>query len=144
MTTALIGLGAELWMASATNVLTKVAEVIEVGLPNPQTDDVDATHFESPGRQREYIAGLIDNGEVNFRINWLPGSATDTLIAGAQAAGATRDMEVLIPKSPTAKEKFAFAGIVKGFEKDVPIDDRMTATITVRVSGAVTQSEDTP
>lgn len=139
-TTALIGLGSTLKIDNGSAVLTAVGEVIEIGLPNPQVEEVEATHFASPGRQREFIPGLIDNGEIAFRINWLPGNATDTLINSALTAGTSRDMEVEIPSGPATKQKFAFKGIVKGFEKSVPIDDRMTATVTVRVAGAVTQS----
>lgn len=85
-TTAQIGLGSTLKIDNGSSVLTAVGEVIEIGLPNPQTEEVEATHFGSPSRQREFIPGLIDNGEIAFRINWLPGNATDTLINGALTA----------------------------------------------------------
>ena len=139
-TTAMIGIGATLSIENGSATLTQVGEVIEIGLPNPQTEDVEATHFGSPNRQREFIPGLIDNGEAMFRINWVPGNAADTLISQAQTAGVARDIEVEIPSGVATKQKFAFKGIVKGFEKDVPLDDRMTATVTIRVAGAVTQT----
>lgn len=139
MATAKIGHGSELWIANDTNVLTKVAELTSVGLPNPQVAEVEATHFESPDRSREYIPGLKDNGEIAFGINWLPGSVTDELINSALNDDQARDMEVRVPGTGDTKQVFAFAGIVRGYEKAIPIDDRMTATVTVRVSGAVTQ-----
>lgn len=139
MATVKIGYGAQLWIDNDSGVLTKVAELIEIGLPNPQVDEVEATHFESPDRAREYVPGLTDNGEITFGINFVAGSATDTLITGAIAGGEVRDMEVVVPAG-AASQTFAFSGLVKGYEKNVPIDDRQTATITVRVNGAVSQS----
>ena len=140
MANAKIGHGSELWIENDTGVLTKVAELTSVGLPNPQVAEVEATHFESPDRSREYIPGLKDNGEITFGINWLPGSDTDELINGALSDTAARGMEVRVPGTGDTKQVFAFDGIVRGYEKAIPIDDRMTATVTVRVSGAVTQS----
>lgn len=134
-----IGYGAQLWITNSTDVLTKIAELIEIGLPNPQVDEVEATHFESPDRTKEYIPGLTDNGEITFGINYVAGSPTDALITEAIAAGEVRDMEVVIPAG-TSTQTFAFSGMVKGYEKNVPINDRQTATITVRVNGAVTQA----
>lgn len=139
-TDALIGIGATLKIANASAVLTSVGEVIEISLPNPQTEDVEATHFASPNRQREWVAGLIDNGEISFSINWVPGNATDDIITEAQASGDARGVEIIIPSGTATSETFTFDALIKGFEKNIPIDDRMTATVTMRVSGAVTQA----
>lgn len=139
-TQAAIGLGATLSIENSTAVLTQIGEVIEISLPNPQTEDVEATHFGSPSRQREWIAGLIDNGEVSFSINWVPGGATDDLIVEAQTSGDARGVKVVIPSGTGTSETFTFEAIIKGYEKSIPIDDRMTATVTMRVTGAVTQA----
>lgn len=138
-----IGYGAGLWIADDEGDLVEIAEVTAIGLPNPQQDDVDATHFKSPNRQREFVAGLIDNGEIQFGTNYIAGSASDTLITEAMQSGEVRDIVVAIPAGASF-QYFEFSGIVKGYEKDIPIDDRQTATITVRVSGAVTQSAVNP
>jgi predicted secreted protein len=140
MADVVIGYGAEWWLENSSDTLMKVAEVTSIGLPNPQQSDVEATHFESPGRTREYIAGLIDNGEITFGMNFDAGSASDTLITEAMTSGEVRDMMVSLPTSSGTNQEFTFPGIIKGYEKTVPIDDRQTATITVRVAGAVVQA----
>lgn len=140
MADVVIGYGAQWWLENASDTLTKVAQVTAIGLPNPQQADVEATHFESPGRTREYVAGLIDNGEITFTINFDAGSASDTLITEAMESGEVRDNMVSVPTSSGTNQEYSFAGIVKGYEKSVPLDDRQTATITVRVAGAVTQA----
>lgn len=140
MADVVIGYGAEWWIDNASDTLTKVAEVTSVGLPNPQQADVEATHFESPGRTREWIPGLIDQGEITFGLNFDAGSASDALISEAMTSGEVRDMMVSVPTSSGTNQEFTFPGIIKGYEKTVPIDDRQTATVTVRVAGAVVQA----
>lgn len=140
-TEAQIGLGTEFWMDdnAATPVLTKLGEIISVTPPNPQTAEVEATHMGSPNRRREYIAGLIEDGEGTFEMNYVPGSVTDALIRGAQASGATKGYKIVIPDGAATWE-ITGSCIVRGYERNIPIDDRMTATLTVRFTGATTEA----
>ena len=142
MSDAKIGYGAQFHMKddATPGVMTKLAEVFNVSPPNQQIDDVEATHYESANRTNEYIAGFIDPGTITVEMNYIGGSATDDLIVEAKNAGAVRDMKVVIPASPKNQE-FTFPGIVKGYEISAPIKDRQTATLTIRVAGAVTQAD---
>lgn len=145
MTSARIGHGTQFWLDDASDSLTQLSELTGVTPPNFQRDDVEATHFGSTGQVREYIAGLIDPGEGDFEFNLVPGSATDTLLQAALDDGVARDYELLLPTNTAGTfRKFAGTCIVKGIERDVPIDDRMMATVTVRFTGSVTISTVTP
>ena len=136
-----IGYGAQFWMEDASSTLVKLAEVTEVSVPNPQQSEVEATHFESPGRAREYVPGLVDNGEITLGLNYIAGSATDLLIAAAVAGNDPRDCKVIIPTvTGSGTWEFTFSGIFKGYERNIPIDDRQTATVTIRVNGAVSEA----
>lgn len=141
MSDAQIGYGSKFLMQALPNAtaLTKLAEVTSVSLPNEQIAEVEVTHYESPGRTREYIAGLNDAGELTIGINWIAGSATDKLIVAAKVDGKVRTMRVVVPDSTANGQMFTFPGFIRGYERDAPIDDRMTAQITIRIAGAVTQ-----
>lgn len=136
-TEAQIGIGAQFWLANnaGTPVLTQLGEITGISLPNSQTEEVEATHFGSPDRRREYISGLIDDGEGTFEMNLVPGSVTDALIRGAQASGLAKSYKVVIPDGLGTWEVTGTC-IVKGYDRTIPIDDRMTATLTVRFTGA--------
>jgi predicted secreted protein len=134
-TDAQIGYGAELWIDNSSGTLTEIAEVIEITPPNPQTAEQEATHFKSPNRRREYIAGLIEDGDATFRINYSPSSATSALIQQAQDSGTVRDYKIVLPDG-TGTWEITGQLIVKGFSRSIPIDDRMTAEIAVRFTGA--------
>lgn len=137
MTEARIGYGTKyrIWDASLpTPGLVEIAEVINVTPGAATADRIDATHMQSPGRRRETIAGLIDTGEASFEINWVPGNGTDILLRGLMASGERVQHEIEFPNGVT----LAFDAAITGYEKDIPVDDRMTATITVAVSGEET------
>lgn len=136
-TAARIGMGATVSLDNASGTLTLLGEPISITLPNPQVADVEATHFASPNRRREYISGLIEDGEVTFGFNYVPGGPVDVLVMAAIEDGVARTMEVVIPNGANGY-KFSFETIVKGWERSIPIDDRMTATLTARVTGPVT------
>lgn len=135
MTAARIGYGTEFYLDDAMGALTKLDEVLSVTPPNPQVADVEATHMTSPNRRREYIAGLIEDGEGTFEFNYVPGNATDDLIQAALSDGAVRSYKIILPDGTSGWEITGDC-IVKGWVRNVPIDDRMTATLTVRFTGA--------
>lgn len=131
MTDARIGYGTKYSIRRSGGSFVQIAEVINVTPGEASADRVDATHMQSPGRRREYIAGLIDNGEASFEINWIPGSSTDVLLRELMTSGEVADHLITFPNGVTV----VFEASVTGFSKAIPIDDRMTATITVAVSG---------
>lgn len=136
-TSVKIGWGATFSIHNGT-ALELVGELTAISIPSSETAEVEATHFSSPDRRREYVAGLIDDGEGTFEMNLVPGSTSDVTIRAAQSAGATRTYEIVIPK-PTGTWKISGSLIVRRYERNVPIDDKMTATLTVRFTGAVTE-----
>lgn len=134
------GFGATVSIKIGAAAAVVLAEVISLGLPNPQVADVRATHFTSPGRAEEYIAGLIENGEIPIGMNYDAGSATDTQVTLAMAETAPVTVVITVPTFSGVAQKFTFPGIVKGYERNIPLDDRMTAVMNVRVAGAVVQA----
>lgn len=138
-----IGWGAEFWLEDdqAVPTLTELLGITSLTIPNDQTDDVEITHFKSAGRRREYISGLIESGEGTFEMNYVPGSATDILCRAAHTAGTTRGYKIVIPdQAGDAAWEITGDCYVKGYERDIPIDDRMMATLTVKFTGAVTEA----
>lgn len=129
MTTAIIGYDSKYLIDGV-----EMGEVTEITPGESTTERVQATHMQSPGRRHEYIAGMIDSGEASFVINWLPGNTTDTTIRGLQASGATEEHTIVFPNGVTV----AFDAQITGFSKAMPLEDRMTATVTVSISGEET------
>jgi Lambda phage tail tube protein, TTP len=135
-TRAIIGYGTtvQLGDSSSPGVWTFIQEVIEVKPPNIQVADVEATHFISDNRTREYIPGLLEGGDASVGMNRIPGSATEIMLMGLQTSGTKVQVLITWPNGTT----WQFLGHVKGYETASPIDDRMTATATFKVDGAQT------
>lgn len=72
-------------------------------------------------------------------MNYVPGSATDVIIRAALADGVTRSYKIVLPDGDAGWEIEGDC-IVRGYERNVPIDDRMTATLTIRFTGASTEA----
>lgn len=132
MTTALLGYGATYAIDDGAGQFVPLAEVVDITPPNQQIEDVEATHMTSPNRTREYIAGLIDPGEASLTINWVPNNATDQRLLELRDSGEALPHRITWSNGVT----WTFTGYVKGFEPGAPIDDRMTAVVTLRVSGS--------
>ena len=136
---AQIGWGSEFWLANATGTLIELDEVTEIPFAEETADDVEVTHFKSPGRRKEYKPGLIEPGDGTITLNYIPGSATDLLITEAKNSGNVRAFLTVIPTADGTWQVDGFL-YVKSRGRAVPIGDRMTQTVSVRFTGASTEA----
>lgn len=140
MTAAKTGWGGEFHFDNSSDVLTELVEVVSFTLPNGETEQLDATHLKSPNRRREKIPGMIDDGSLTVVINYVPGSATDLLLAEAHTAGDTRDYMAVIPRE-TADWEVTGEAFVSGYDRgEVVADGVMRATVTFTLSGSSSEA----
>ena len=115
-----------------------LAELINITPPSFTLDQIDVTHMESPNRLREFISGLGDPGECSFEMNFVPGSTSDDrlfeLLNLPVGTSRRRACRISFPNGVT----WSFNAELTGYEPTVPVDDKMTATCTFKVTGAVT------
>jgi len=124
----------ELENADSPGDYTQLGEVTNVTPPSDTIDQIDATHMQSPGRRREFISGLIDGGEGSFDLNYVPGSTTDDLINAWISSGDTRNLKITYPNHVTE----TFPAIPTGYTRNVPVDDKMSSTLTAKKAGDTT------
>jgi predicted secreted protein len=120
--------------AVGSGVYVELAEVFSVTPPSGTIDQIDATHMQSPDRTREFIPGLKDAGSASAEMNYIPNSSTDQLLMLLSINGEKRSMRITYPNGVTV----TFPASVESYEQNIPLDDKMTAVITLKVSGAVT------
>lgn len=143
---ALLGYGSTFEIANSSSSPTSfvsLGEVTSIKPPSPTQDQIDVTHMQSPNRRREFISGLIDNGECSFEMNYLPGSAGDTelneildLPVGSSRA---RMCRIRYPNGVT----HTFLAELQSYEANIPVDDKMSATVTFKVTGDITRGVST-
>jgi len=141
MSNAISSFGADLQMSdmAATPVFTSIAEVKDLNGLGLQQATAEVTNQSSAGRFREFIATVIDGGEIAFEINYVPTNAThdaSTGLVSVLESGVTTNFKLIFPDATSTT--WDFAGIVTGFEPSAPVDGAMAASVTIKVSGQPT------
>jgi len=123
---------------NSPGIYVAMAEVTNITPPAATLDQIDVTHMQSPNRRREFISGLIDGGEASFDMNFVPGSTSDdrlfALLTLPVGQSRRRNLRISYPNGVT----WSFAGELTGYEPTIPVDDKMTATVTFKVTGDLT------
>lgn len=149
-TLARIGWGGEVQLSTSTDVdgLEELGEVRGVPtFPTREADEHEVTHLKSPNKTKEFISGMIDGGEMQISLNYVPGGATDILLTDAAETGDIRAVRIIIPDNSgagTAAWQITTSGFVKRYSPDnMEPNAPMTATAVIRVGGAISQAAET-
>lgn len=115
-------------------VFTTIAEVQDISGPEMSLSMEDATSHDSGG-WREEIPTLLEAGDITFDINYYA-DETQEILEQAQYNRARLNFQMVVPMdTPVTKE---FSGYVTGFGFNAPVEGIFRASVTIRVSGAVT------
>lgn len=110
---------------------TALGEILDISGPDMTKDTIDATHMASTDRYREFISGLRDGGEVTVTCNFVPGGTT--------IANALTDFQADVPRSYQILwedgSDLTFEAHMTGPAVTAPLDDKMSATFTYKVTG---------
>lgn len=134
-TSAKIGYGTLLKVGdggSPTELFTTLnVEVTSITPFGYTREAIDATHMQSADSFKDYIAGLMDAGEVSIELSFIP-SASDPVVA-ALVAGA-QNYQILFPSIAT----FTFRAICTSYSPTAPVDGKMSASAAFKISGKPT------
>lgn len=134
---AIIGYGATFERGTGSPLaFTEVARVVELGAPNISRDAVETTHLKSTSRYKEFIAGMRDGGEVSLTIVYNPENATHTSLKTDFDSNELGEYRVTIPSD--TNYEWTFQGLITSMETPLPMDDKVTQAITIKVTGVVT------
>lgn len=133
MSNADIGHGALFGIEGPTpGVYVTVAEVVAITPPGMTRDSVEVTHLTSPGKWKEFIAGLKDSGEASFTMNFAP-SATDAVFAAFNADDGK--YQITFPNGVMLR----FGGFFTGYTPpELGGGETMEASASIKASGPVT------
>ena len=118
---------------------TAIAEVSSISGPGLSLDTIDVTHHSSTAGWREFVGGLLDAGEVSFDINYLPTDATHDASTGLikdMTDRTVRNFQLVFPDA--SNTTWSFSALVTGFEPSEPVDDKLAASVTLKLTGQPT------
>ena len=124
---------------ASPEVFTTVAELRTISGPSFSADTIDVTTHNTPTPYRRFIAGLLDGGEVNFDINFIPTEATHGYTSGIlkdMQDRARRNFKIVFPD--TAATEWLLPTVITGFEMSSDPADVLMASVTLKVAGPPT------
>ena len=136
-TNAKIGFGSLFEIFDNGDYVT-VGEVTNITPPPLSRDAHDATHTESTEGWREFIPGLKNAGEIKIEMNFVPSSASDALIREQFDSDSLTQCRIKFPAGISPAEALTLQAIVTNYETTGPIADKMSASLTLKVSGKPT------
>lgn len=122
--------------ATPTEVFTAIAEVTGFSGPTTEANEIEVTTLSSSAK--EFISGLADNGEVTLEVNAVPSDTQHNQIRNDILAGTVRNYQIDFNDGTTTNTTYTFAAFVKAFPFTAAADDKLSGTITLRVTGAIT------
>lgn len=108
-----------------------IGKLTNIGGPNESVDDIDVTDMASTDARREFMAGLIDSGEVSADLIY-----DKTLYDTVQGAlgGTNEAWTITLPDTST----IVCNGYLKANGLAIPMEDKITQAITIKLSGGIT------
>lgn len=137
---ALTGWGAGFFMGATPATAVEISEVTKIPFAEQKAEKWEKTHYKSPGRRKEFGAGMIDPGEDTLEVNYIPGSTTDLLLTAAHNAGTPYYYETFLPAPGNKWWKISGYLIVLSRGRAVPIEGAMKQTINVAFTGASSEA----
>lgn len=123
--------------ATLTRGGNAIAEIISLSAPSLSADSVDVTTMDSANGYREFIQGMRDAGEISVEGIFYPGDTNGQM--GLISDFNTGLLQTFVLSFPSAMgASWTFTGIVTGFEGDIPMDDKVGFTSTIKISGKPT------
>lgn len=111
-----------------------IAEVGDIDGPSDSVDTLDVTSHSSPSARKEFVASLIDSGEISFPINFIPDDATHDATTGLQKVKNDREMRRYKMTFPDTTE-VVFSALCTKFAIKAPVAGILGADVTLKISG---------
>jgi hypothetical protein len=111
---------------------TKIPGVSAFDFGAIQSEEIDATDFDSPAGWREFVNGLKSASEGSITLFHDPGDTTHEVLRSAEG-GASQPFKALYDD-----RQVTFRALVKGFSVPQQVGGLNVATITIKLTGAPT------
>ena len=131
--TAVSGVGT-LFRRWSGSTWVNIAEVSSISGPSMTRETIDVTSLDSTGGYREFIAGFRDAGNVQLAMNFTR-TTFDTMKDDFESDTA-QNYEIVLPDAENTT--LEFEGLVIECPLEVPTGDKITSSVNIKVTGAVT------
>ena len=111
---------------------TEIAELREITPPALTRNTIELTNHNNA--DDEYIVGIRRHGDLTFNVNFVPSNGTHDHLTGLQKKwfDGTRNIYRLTYPDGSI---WLFSGFVTNVAPSAPVDDRLSADVTIRPTG---------
>lgn len=129
---------------AASFVLTdykNVGEIVDFSGPGGSAQVIDVSHLRSTRKEKRM--GLPDEGQITFNLNFVPGDAGQVAFRNARASRAEQNFIInFADDTETTNATTAmFAGFATEFSVSGGIDNKVSGSAKIEITGAVTWSD---
>jgi len=108
-----------------------IGDVISIAAVSVAVATIDSTDLDSTWRT--FIGGIKDGGDCSFEIAYDPSDASHTALE-ADIDGGSKDVSIAWSDATTC----TFSAIITSFSPSAAIDDKLTCSVGMKITGAVT------
>ena len=124
-----------------------IGNIVTVSKGGGGRDAIDKSTADSTGKAREFLAGMIDAGELTCNVN-LDATALGNAnsLEAVYASGEVAAIKVVIPASSASTSltaaSFLCLGFVQNLGAEIPYDDKMMQPVTFKLTGVPTFTDE--
>ena len=118
---------------ASPEVFTTIGELTDFDGPSGQAAVIDATHFQSTGKEK--VIGLPDEGQFTVSGNYVQANAAQAGLITDRNARTLRNFKITFTDSPATV--WTFAAYVLNFSVSGAVDDKIPFSVTLEISGLV-------
>lgn len=126
------GFGALFEYDSGGAVYVPLVNVTKMRPFSKKADVIDVSSLGSASETREKLAGMLDEGQVQFDCNYDPTAASHIWMK-ANVGGANMNFRLTMPSGVKA----VITGFIQQVSPEIPFDNKMTCSTVVEISGPV-------
>lgn len=115
---------------------TTIAEINSFTGPGGSVSVIDVTDLSSAAKEK--LAGLNDNGQLSFECNFIPTNTQHAALRTSKENGTTISVKIIF--TDTGATEWTFNAIVTGLSVSGAVDGVVKASVTLEISGEITES----
>lgn len=115
----------------------EIAQVTSISGPGISLDTVDVTEHDGSGWE-EVVPTILRSGEVTLEIAYDPADTTHKNASGGLLYDLVQRASSVYTLTFPSSHSWSFSAYVTGFEPSAPVDGALTASVTLKITGAVT------
>ena len=121
---------------ASPEVFTTIPEVRSINGPDGSASEIDVSDLSSTSR--EFRMGLQDEGSITLDMMFIPGNTVHAGLRTDRSNRTLRNFQLVFTDSPATT--WSFAAYVQGLSVSNDLDAVTTASVTLRISGSITES----